>query len=461
MSFAQFEHFIFEKMSKSKLPGLSGVAIKNKEIVWGKAFGFRDKSRGLPMTPQTLCAIGSVTKSFTALAIMQLVEQGKIHLDDPLEKYIPVEVRPKGEVIRIWHLLTHSSGIPALAYAESMIRYAIGAGENWLPIASYSDMLTFMRDAQDWAISTPGSRWFYLNEGYVLLSYLIEIISGKSYAEYIKTNIFEPLGMKRSYFEKSDVEKDPDVATPYIIAQDGKIIPSTYPYGLTGDGGIISNVVDLAKYVLMYLNWGRSNNYSILQKESIEQMEISRVATPILEGPFGNYGYGLGWGVISNFLGETLIGHSGSVGVATAYVGFIHDKDIGVALVANGNGYPLAQLGMYGLAILLGKDPDELPFIKKAKSLEELEGTYETYKSTMVVYVKKVGDFLTIELRDKYHTEVIPLIPDKINQEIRTFYTFVNGNKYQVEFWLEGGSISMIYERYYFRKTGELLDHQR
>jgi len=252
MSFSMLEQYIFEKMAKTKLPGLSAAAIKNGEIIWSKGFGFRDISQGLPMTPHTLCAIGSVTKSFTAVAIMQLVEQGKIHLEDPIDKFFPFDIRPEGEPIRVWHLLTHSSGSPALAYAESMIRHAIGAGENWLPIASYSDMLAVMQNAQDWAISSPGSRWFYLNEGYVLLSYIIEKTSEMPYAEYVRINIFEPLGMKRSFFEKSDIDKDADVATPYIITQSGESIPSSYPYGLKGDGGIISSVLDLAEYIKMY-----------------------------------------------------------------------------------------------------------------------------------------------------------------------------------------------------------------
>jgi CubicO group peptidase (beta-lactamase class C family) len=457
MSFSMLEQFIFEKMAKTKLPGLSAAAIKNGEIIWSKGFGFRDISQGLPMTPHTLCAIGSVTKSFTAVAILQLVEQGKIHLEDPIDKFFPFDVRPEGEPIRVWHLLTHSSGIPALAYAESMIRHAIGAGENWLPIASYSDMLAFMQNAQDWAISSPGSRWFYLNEGYVLLSYIIEKTSEMPYAEYVRINIFEPLGMKRSFFEKSDVDRDADVATPYIITQSGESIPSSYPYGLKGDGGIISNVLDLAEYIKMYLNWGKVGEHSLLKKESIESMEVSRVDTPILEGPFGHYGYGYGWGVISDFLGETLIGHSGSVGVATAYAGFIHNKGIGITLLSNGGGYPLAQMGMYGLAFLMGKNPNDLPFVRRENALEELEGVYETYKATMVAYVKKVGDFLIIEIRDKYNTISVPLIPAKIEENVRTFYTYTNGNKMEVEFRIENEAISVIYERYYLKRTGKLI----
>lgn len=172
MKISELEKFIFEKLSKTKLPGLSVALVRDDEILWSRGFGFRDLEYGLAATPHTLYAIASVTKSFTCIAVMQLKEQGKLNLEDPIDVYIPYGLKSEGEPVRIWHLMSHSSGIPALAYAESVIRSAIGAGEHWLPIGSYSDMMTFMEEAEDWVISKPGERWFYLNEGYVLLGRL-------------------------------------------------------------------------------------------------------------------------------------------------------------------------------------------------------------------------------------------------------------------------------------------------
>jgi CubicO group peptidase (beta-lactamase class C family) len=221
MSFAKLEDFIFTKMSETKLPGLSVAIVEGGEVIWAKAFGFRDLECGLAATPHTLYGIGSVTKSFTALSIMQLAEQGKLNVDDPVDTYVPINIRPGGESIRISHLMSHSSGIPALAYAEAVIRGATGAGENWFPIASCSDLLTFMTDAQDWALTRPGERWFYLNEGYAILGYIIEKCSGIPYEEYVQQHVLAPLGMERSFFSKEEVEKDPDAATPYIITREG------------------------------------------------------------------------------------------------------------------------------------------------------------------------------------------------------------------------------------------------
>ena len=253
MDYEKLENFIFEKMSKTHLPGLSIAIIENGELTYSKGFCFRDLDYGLRATPQTLYGVGSVTKSFTALSIMQLVEKGKLSLNDPVNKHVPLNLEVKGEPVRVWHLLCHASGIPALAYAEALIRYVTGADGKWVPIASSEDLITFMREANQWAFSRPGERWFYLNEGYVILGHIIERVSGMSYDRYVKENILEPLQMNRSFFRKEDVDADADVATPYIITRNGECIKSKHPYGIFADGGLISNVIDLSHYIRLSL----------------------------------------------------------------------------------------------------------------------------------------------------------------------------------------------------------------
>jgi CubicO group peptidase (beta-lactamase class C family) len=456
METSKLEAFVFEKLSETKLPGLSMALVRGDELVWGRGFGFRDLSSGLAATPHTLYAIASVTKSFTSIAVMQLMEQGKLKLEDPINVHIPYSLESDGEPVRIWHLMSHSSGIPALAYAESVIRSAIGAGEHWLPIGSYSDMLTFMQEAEDWMISKPGERWFYLNEGYVLLGMIIERCSGMPYQEYVKTHILQPLGMERSFFEKMEVEQDQDVAVPYIITRDDERKPSQYPFGaISSDGGMISNVVDLAKYVSMFLGWGALSDVRVLKRESVEAMQVARVRTPV-EGPFGESGYGYGLGIVPNFLGRKLIGHGGNVGVATAYIAFIPEENVGIALLSNGEGYPMSHFGLVGLATLLGEDPEKIPFVSKERALKSLEGTYETYKGTMQALIKKKGDFLVIEIKDKFTDAIVPLVPVRLGKNLRTFYTLVNGNKLPVEFRVRKDQTDMVYERYYMKKIGEL-----
>jgi CubicO group peptidase (beta-lactamase class C family) len=454
--FAKLEEFILEKLSETKLPSLTAAVVKGEEVVWARAFGFKDVARGLPATTKTLYGIGSVTKSFTALAIMQLVEQGKLRLDDPVDLHVPFPVKPQGERVTILHLLTHSSGIPALAYAEAVIRGRTGAQDNWLPIATYSDLVTFMQDANDWTLFKPGERWFYLNEGYAALGAVIEKCAGVSYEDYVRTHILLPLGMERSFFGKAAVEKDSDVAVPYVITRTGEQMPSSYAYGgLTADGALISNIHDLARYASMYLGGGKFGQTRVLGEEGIKAMQEPRIALPY-QGNFGPRYYALGLFNTPAFYGRTLIDHGGSVLVATAFMGFVPEEGLGVVLLANGSGYPLAQIGQYTLCLLLGQDTAELPFIALDRELAALTGVYETYKGTMRVQVKKAGSLLMLENKDKYNDTTAPLIAENLAGAHKRFYTLNVGVKVPVEFTVSEKGIELIHERYLLRRVGKL-----
>ncbi|RLF21013.1 MAG: serine hydrolase [Thermoprotei archaeon] len=448
---SRLEGFILEKMSETKIPGLSIAIVKDNEIVYSRGFGFRDITSGMPATPKTIYGIGSVTKSFTALSVMQLVEEGKLSLDDPIEKYVPLRIRPLGSKITIHHLLTHTSGIPALAYAEAFIHGIVERGRSWLPVAKPEDIITFMREAEDWVVTQPGKRFFYLNEGYVLLGYIISKVSGMKYEDYIKKKILEPLDMCRTYFHKQDVDRDPDVATPYVFSEKEGHIPSRFPYGITSDGGLLSNVVDLSKYLIMYINRGEYNGRRVADKKSIELMEKPYIKVPY--EIFGDEAYGYGLMIYPNFLGEKLIGHGGSVLVYTAYVGYIPERRIGVAVLANSSGYSLSNIGMYALALMLGKNPDELPFIHRENVLRKLEGDYETYKGTMRVQIKRQGDFLFMEMKGRYVKWQIPLVFEREEDDVVVFYTLSRGSKIYAEFYLKKDKVELIYERYKFVKV--------
>ncbi|MEM3577169.1 MAG: serine hydrolase [Candidatus Bathyarchaeia archaeon] len=452
--FDKLESFIFEKVSASHLPGLSIAAVKENEVAYSRGFCFRDLEYGLRATPETLYGVGSVTKSFTALSIMQLAENGKLSLDDAVSKYVPLELKPMGVSAKVWHLLSHASGIPALAYAEALIRYLTGAGDKWVPIASHEDIITFMREANEWALTKPGERWFYLNEGYVILGYIIEKLSGMNYEDYVREKILKPLRMSRSFFKKADVEADPNVAVPYIITRDGECKKSVHPYGVYADGGLISNVLDLAKYIMMYLNRGSYEGATLLSSEGIEEMEKPRVSLPLQV--FGGESYGYGLMVNPNFFGKKLVGHGGSVLVYTAYVGYIPEENVGIAVLANGSGYPLSQIGLYGLALMIGESPENLPFMKYERTYDLLTGLYETYKETMKAQVVSKGGILQLEIKDKYTDMIIPLIPEDIEGQVKRFYAIQSGGKLPVEFMVEGDKVELVYERYRLKKVTDL-----
>ncbi len=454
MDWQAVDAYIFDKMRKTNLPGVSFVAVKDGEVVHARGFGFRNIETGAPMTPHTKVGIGSVTKSFTALSILLLVEAGKLSLDDPVDKFVPVTLCPFGEPVRIFHLLTHSSGIPALAYAEAFIRSVVGEGAMWTPLASLDDLRTFLREAESWALAKPGERFFYLNEGYLLLGHVIEAVSGMSYDAFVRRHILEPLGMSRTCFLAEEATADPDWATPYLIDREGKPTPSKFPFGISADGGLISTVMDLSRYLQLYLARGKWNGRQIVSEESLAQMETPHIPFP--SPLFGAEGYGLGWNVFPDFLGHKLVAHSGSVLVHTAFVGYIPDAGIGVALLANGSGHPLSHMGMVALASMLGHDPEELPFIQRDRLLEKLTGRYETYKGTMQLQVSRKGDALLLETKGRVLAGFVPFLPEEVTDTYARFFSIQHNRKIVAEFFLDGEKVTLLYERYKLVKVAPL-----
>jgi CubicO group peptidase (beta-lactamase class C family) len=183
-------------------------------------------------------------------------------------------------------------------------------------------------------------------------------------------------------------------------------------------------------------------------------MEKPKVKLPLQI--FGGEAYGYGLHIIPSFLGNKLVGHGGSVLVATAYIGYIPDKRIGIALLANGSGYPLSQIALYGLALMLGEDAENLPFVRVERAFDLLTGLYETYKGTMKAQVVTKGSILSLEIKDKYVDMIIPLIPEDIESEVKNFYTVQAGVKLPVEFIVKGDKVDLIYERYRLKKVGNL-----
>ena len=248
------ENYIFRKMSDQGIVGLSIATIKDGKPDYRRGFGFRNFVKGTSATPNTIYCIGSLTKAFTSSAIMQLSEKEDLDLNDPIGKYLPLELTAMGEPVLIKHLLSHSSGLSALGYAEATLTAVTDFSDHWLPISSPEDLMVFMNGADEWAMAKPGERYASLNEGYILLGSIIKEVSGLDYADYVKTNILEPLNMKRSTFYEQDVENDEDVATPYVSGSNGEKIETRYPYGqMISDGGLMSNVVDMVKFIQMFL----------------------------------------------------------------------------------------------------------------------------------------------------------------------------------------------------------------
>ena len=455
MDLRPLERFIFDKMASSRLPGLSLAIVEGDRVSYSRGFGQRDLANGLPATPDTLYSIGSVTKSFTALAVMQLAERGLLDPRDPVDRFLPFDIRPMGEAIRLEHLLSHSSGIPALAYSEALISHANGTGGRWLPIAGPDDILTFMDGAGEWAESAPGERWAYSNEGYALLGLIVEKVSGQSYSDYLRENILAPLGMERTFLNRSQVEAEADKAVPYVLAPGEQPRPGHYLYRrIRSEGGLISSVSDLARYVAMFLAQGAG----VASPATVEALARPRVSGPQLSSGVLDSGEeatrGWGYGLVSDeLLGRKLVGHGGNVLVSTAHLAFLPEERLGVAVLANGEGYPLGHIARAALATVLGQDPGVVTAIGVERRLESLCGNYLGYRGTIGARVERQANFLRLRFDGSIPQETI-LVPEDLQGPEYRFFTLADGLRLPVLFRDEGGSTELLFERHKLKRIG-------
>jgi len=163
-------------MERGRIPGVSIAVVRDREVIYVGGFGARNVEQSLPATPDTLYGIGSCTKSFVALAIMQLVEQGKLSLDDPASEYIPLEIGRPGKFITVRHLLTHSSGIPSLGTSTIALQRGIGI-DVWIPWGGVDDFYRHVNGAGEEIAADPGERFFYFNAGYRMLGHIIQEVA--------------------------------------------------------------------------------------------------------------------------------------------------------------------------------------------------------------------------------------------------------------------------------------------
>lgn len=459
----KIENIVINGMIEARAPGLSLAIVKGDQLVYARGFGSRNLKANLPATPDTLYGVGSCTKSFTALAIMQLMEQGKLDVHDPVVKYLPqFKLSGKsGKQITIHHLLTHTSGIPNLGMAEIIIRRVTDLGESFIPLSSVDDLFLHINGAREEMVE-PGTRFFYFNEGYTLLGLIIEKVSGMSYEDYIHEKILKPLKMYRSTFSKEEFEKDQDIMVPYIIEakeKEIKTIPMTHSFErfVYAPGGLLSSVVELAHYLIANINGGVYENTRVIDATLLARMHEPYVKTGWrwIFGEQPKYGYG--WMITENFFGHKVVEHGGSTGLSSAELAFMPDQKIGVAMACNiGGGGLISLIPVAVLALLIGREPEkDIPAFKNERIMNMLAGEYVSYKNIHRVSVVKKMGLLYLESKEKFFEISAPLIPEKGDIENLKFYLLESGGiGLPVEFEIgPKGEIDMYVERNRFHKV--------
>jgi CubicO group peptidase (beta-lactamase class C family) len=273
-------------------PGCVVLVAKNDSVIYEKAFGVANIELNVPMKPGMVFRLGSITKQYTAVSILQLVEQGKISLQDSIQKFIK-DFPFKGHTITIENLLTHTSGIPDYEVLNFPIPTAIRID---FPAKQIIDSLSKL--PLDF---TPSTQFHYSNSNYFLLAYIIEQVSGKSYQDYLTENIFKPAGLSNTFYDSPE-NIIPNRVSGYAKF-DGKYFNAGYisMSQVYGAGALVSNVEDMFK-------WHQAlYNYKLVKKQTLE-----KAFTPftLSDGTRSSYGYG--W-FIKNRNDHTSIEHSGGI----------------------------------------------------------------------------------------------------------------------------------------------------
>lgn len=315
-----FSAWLEGQLAYRGLPGVVVGVVADQELVWAQGFGHADVQAKRPMAPDTKFRMASHSKLFTATAIMQLREQGKVRLDDPVSQHLPwFRVKPAGEddgPITVEQLLTHSSGLPR------------EAGAHWTTheFPTTAEVQALMADRQ--AAFAPAVRWKYSNLAYTVAGMIVEQASGMSWAEYVQRNIFTPLGMTASSVDR-DVE---GLAVPY-----GRRMPDgtrqrfgfVDARGMAAATGMTSTVGDMARFVSAQFRTGARGGDRILSTGSLRTMH--RVRSLENDWTTGN---GIGFAV-QRVGGKTMVGHGGGYPGYTTNTLINLDDRVGVIVLTN------------------------------------------------------------------------------------------------------------------------------
>jgi CubicO group peptidase (beta-lactamase class C family) len=365
--FARLDEFITRHMRETGAPGLT-LALANRDgLVRVSTYGYADMKTGLRVAPETMFEIGSISKSFVALTLMQLRDEGKLDLGKPIVEYLPwLKINSKFAAITTHHILTHSAGLPG---APLLLDALLG---------------------ELWTAYEPGKRFLYSNTGYNILGFLIEAIDKRPFADAMRARMLTPLGMTASSpIITTDLRKV--MAIGYEPLQEGK------PYSVNGPlaeaqwvevdiaaGSVASTPSDMAKYMRMLLNRGALPKGRLISEESFALLTKPAIDSPYRGEPAG-YGYGL-W--VSDIGGHTRLRHTGGMVAFSSSIDVDVTGNIGAFASVNANmrGYRPVAVTKYAIELFnasadgkpLPEAPAPPPPPDEVKNAADYAGTYTT-----------------------------------------------------------------------------------
>jgi CubicO group peptidase (beta-lactamase class C family) len=347
--FNDFDQYIQEAMTSWHCPGVAIAVVKGDDILHQNVYGLRDIENDLPLTADTRFAMASVTKSFTAMSVALLVDEGKLEWDKPVREYMPEFILDDPYVtqhVTVRDMLSHRTGLPQHDMAV------------WRLDISLAEFIERMRHFKFNA--TFREKFQYNNLMYYATAYLVEKISGQKWADFVQERIFAPLGMTASNFQPEPPQSDQFNAVGYRVDRDDEggakgLIPM--PFGRHTEvspgaaGALFSTLADLTQWLKLHINEGRLGDAQLVAPHNLKQMHQPQMLMPgdgVSEALFGANitAYGLGW-MMKPYHGRTLVAHGGNVEGHSLIIGFMPQEKVGVVVLTNIAGLPLRDALLY------------------------------------------------------------------------------------------------------------------
>ncbi len=327
---------LFKERITQDTPGAAVVITKQGKSVFKGCYGLADLEHRIPITSKTMFNLASAAKQFTAFSILLLEKEGRIGLDDDIHKYLP-DLPDYSSPVTIRHLLNHTSGI--WEYSSTMLYYC---GYHKRDDFTLNEIMELLKQQQE-LLFEPGSLWSYCNTNYVLLAQVVEKITGIPFPEWTRKNIFDPVGMKSSFFIKNSTQLIPDKAEPYQEVEEEFIDGSSNWVNYVGQGYLFSNVDDMALWM---------DNFRTKKIGGDDVIGKMFQKTKLNNGSESFYGYGLG---VLTTSGKMVVQHSGQTGGYKSFMLYCPELELGITVLANERSIDSEGLGNAIFDLYLGK----------------------------------------------------------------------------------------------------------
>ena len=349
MDKAKLDQFFDRLAEKNKAMGSLAI-VKDGKVLYSRAIGYSQISatEKKPLTTENRFRIGSITKTFTATIILQLVDEGKLDLADKLDKFLPQV--PNANKITILQILSHRSGIPNISREQNAERNV-----NTLPMSKEEHLALIVKGKPDFE---PDTKSQYSNSGYFILGLIIEKVTGKYYGAVLQEKITQKIGLKDTYVATGNIDVNKNESLTYFMfpGSDWKQVPETHPSLLFSAGAIVSTPNDLAKFIQALFDG------KIVSKKSLDQMTAMRD------------GEGLGM-VTFPFAGKTFYGHTGGADNYGAWLSYLPEEKLAIVYTTNAKIYPVKDI-VNGVVDIYYNRPFQIPTFESIAVSPELLDKY-------------------------------------------------------------------------------------